>query len=471
MLRVIDELLWILRREGFAISTAQAVLAMQACELVGFEDRAALRDALTAVLVDRAGDRARFVAAFDRFFSPEKAHAGDLWGRLRARGFGQAELDALRELLDAAASRSGPGDAAGIAAFAGAEGELDQLLLAAGVARVLEPMTSPLQVGFYAQQVMDRVGLPKIAGVLRRLRDALREALGAERGGALADALAAELEAMRRRVREHVQAQIARRTGETEAEGEEKPRSRLDTPFMALSKDELEDVRRAVRGLAERLRGAARVRRRKALRGRIDPHRTMRASLRTGGVPFAPARQARRRDKPRLMILCDISDSVRHASRFMLEFVSVAQELFAGTRSFVFVSELGETTAYFQREPVETALARIARGEVVSAAHNSNYGRVLRAFEERYARSVDRRTTVVILGDGRTNYFPDEAEVVRRLSERCRALLWLCPESPSSWGSGDSAMLRYAAAGAKVLVTRTARELEVAAREVVARRK
>jgi uncharacterized protein with von Willebrand factor type A (vWA) domain len=82
---------------------------------------------------------------------------------------------------------------------------------------------------------------------------------------------------------------------------------------------------------------------------------------------------------------------------------------------------------------------------------------------------VDRRTTVVILGDGRTNYLPDEAAAVRRLRERARALLWLCPEGPARW-TGDSAMPRYVAAATKVLVARTARELETAAREVAARR-
>jgi hypothetical protein len=83
---------------------------------------------------------------------------------------------------------------------------------------------------------------------------------------------------------------------------------------------------------------------------------------------------------------------------------------------------------------------------------------------------VDRRTTIVILGDGRTNYFADEAEVIGRLRERARAVLWLCPEGQGTWGTGDSAMLRYAAAATKVLVARTAKELEAAAREVVARR-
>ena len=466
MLLSIDEFLWALRRDGFAVSTAQAIDVTRACALVGFGDRGTLRDAIGAVVVERAADLRRYRACFDRFFSAEGAHVGDLWGRLRERGFSDAELSALRDLLTAAAERSGAsGDAIAFQALAGTAGELDRALQAAGIARVLAPMTSSLQVGFFAQRVMDQLGVPAVASALRRIRGALEEALGEERGRDLAEALAAELERMRHRVREHVTLSLRRFEGEEPA-----ALGRMDVPFASLGEGEMEEVRRAVRALSERLRGAERLRRRRARRGRIDPHRTLRRSLQTGGVPFQPARRARRRDKPRLMILCDVSDSVRVAARFMLEFVCAAQELFDRTRSFVFVSELAETTGLFEALPASSALDRIQRGEVVSRAHNSNYGRALQAFEERYGRDVDRRVTLVILGDGRTNYFADEAEVVRRLRDRARALLWLCPEGPGAWGTGDSAMLRYAAASTKVLVARTARELESAAREVVARR-
>jgi hypothetical protein len=468
VLRLLDDFLWVLRREGFVISTARALDAARACELVGFNDRSTFRDTLAAVIVERAADRARFQAVFDRFFTKGRAHASDFWGRLRERGFSDSELRTLRELLEAAAARSGPGDASGFLALTGGEGDLDKLLAAAGVARVLAPMHSPLQVGYYNQKIQERAGVSAMASAIRRFRGALLEALGSERGAALADALSAELDAVRKRVREHVEGVLARKLG---PETSNEKRSRMDKPFHALSNEELVEVRRAVRTLAERLRGAERVRRRRALRGRIDPHRTMRKSLRTGGVPFVPQKRVRRPDRPKLMILCDISDSVRHASAFLLELVSVAQELFSKTRSFVFVNEIAETTSLFSGSTTGAALARIARGEVVSGAGNSNYGRVLRDFEERVGREVDRRTTIVLLGDGRTNYFPDEAAVVGRLSERAQAFLWICPEDPSQWGSGDSAMPRYAAAGARVLVARTARELEAAAREVVARRK
>jgi hypothetical protein len=468
VLRVLDELFWALRREGFTISTAQAIDAVRVAELVGFGDRATLRDALAAVIVERRSELEAFRKAFDAFFAADRAHAGDLWSRLRARGFDAGELDALRELLQAAAERSGAtGDAAALLGVVGSDGELDQLLRAAGIARVLAPMTSPLQAGFFTQKVMSALELPRAASALRRIAAALREALGEERGKALADALAEELERSRRRIRAHVERTIADRVAEPEA-GDR--RRAAGVAFTGLSEGERAEVRRAVRGLAERLRGAERVRKKRAQRGRIDPHRTLRLALRTGGVPFQPARRRRRRDRPRLVILCDVSDSVRAASLFMLELVHAAQELWSGTRSFVFVSDLAETTRLFDDVPPDTALARIYGGGVVSLAHNSNYARVLAAFEQQVGRSLDRRTTVVILGDGRTNYLGDAADVVARLRERARAVVWICPEGPGSWGSGDSAMLRYQQAATRVVVARTARELEVAAREVAALR-
>ncbi|MFO0755242.1 MAG: VWA domain-containing protein [Byssovorax sp.] len=472
MLRVLDELCWVLRREGFAISTAQTLDVMRVVELVGFADRASLRDAIGCVIVERRADLARYRRVFDEFFALGSAHPGDLFGRLAARGFSPAELDALRQLLTAAAERSGEGsDAQALLGLLGSESELDHLLLAAGIARALAPMTSPLQTGFFSQKVMERLDVPRAASALKRLRDVLREALGEERGAALAKALGEELDHVRRRVRDHVDRSIARRLDPDASERPEGRRKLGEALFTGLNDAEVEEVRRAVRALGERLRGAERVRRRRARSGKIDPHRTLRQSFRTGGVPFLPARRRRRRDKPRLLLLCDVSDSVRTAALFMLELTSAAQELFSNTRSFVFVGDLGETTALFSGGPVGRALAEIYGGGVVDTAHNSNYGRVLSAFEALVGHSVDRRTTVVILGDGRTNYLPDEADVVRRLRDRSRALLWICPESPATWGSGDSAMLRYAAASTKVLVARNARELEIAAREVAARRR
>jgi uncharacterized protein with von Willebrand factor type A (vWA) domain len=462
--RVVDELLWALRREGFPIATSQAIDAIRAVQAAGIARPWAMREALACVVVQRPADRARFEAIFHAFFASGRSARGTLWDRLAALGFVPAELDELRSLLGHLAhSNADSFERLGVLLERGPD--LDRLLQLAGVSRTLDALQSPLQVGFFAHRVLELLGVPRAYRSLDALRTRLVDALGL-RGDALADALKKELERAGDEVREHVRGRIERRSGG----GPEEAR-RVDTAaFATLSEDEIAEVTRAVRRLVERLQGGERVRRRRARRGRIDPHKTLRSAMRTGGVPFAPAHRARRRDKPRLVLLCDVSDSVRAAARFMLEFVHAAHELFERTRSFVFVSELGETTTLFDRESPSVALGHAYGGSIVSVHDNSNYGRVLREFEARHLRDLDRRTTVAILGDGRTNYHEDAAEVLDRIRERAAALLWFSPESRSQWATGDSAMLRYAPRCTAVLEVRSARELEEAARTLLLHR-
>ncbi len=458
VLRIVDELLWVLRREGLAIATSQAIDAVRAIELVGFESRDDLRETLAAVIVQRGRDRARFDRAFDAFFA-RTGHRRTLWERLELKGFSADELVALRELLDQLAASSPDG---ALSTLLGRSSELDRLLHLAGTSRLLEAMQSPLQAGFYTHRLLDRIGAREARDALGALRPRLVDALGDERGAALAVALEAELAAANDDVRAFVRQTVGRREEEEGA-----PRDLLSTPFASLDDAEIEEVRRAVRRFVQRLRGGERVRRRRARKGRVDAHRTLRLAMRTDGVPFALARKARRRDKPKLVIVCDVSESVRAVARFLLELAYAAQELFSGTRTFVFVSELGETTRLFEDHPVETALARAYSGAVVPVTHNSNYGRALRAFEQEVVPALDRRTTVVILGDGRSNYLDPAAEVLDAIRARARALVWLCPEPRAAWATGDSAMPRYAPRCTSVLEVRSARDLEDAARLLV----
>jgi hypothetical protein len=463
--RVIDEFLWALRREGFPVATSQAIDVVRAVREIGLTQSDAVREAIACIVVVRAPDRLRLDTAFDAFFA-SRSRRGTLWERLAARGATEDELAELRSLFAQLAAKSGD-SIERLGVLLGRGPDLDRLLQLAGVSRTLEQLQSPLQTGFFAHRVLQQLEVPRAYESLSALRVRLFDALGA-RGDALADMLKEELEGAGDDVREHVRRRIDAKAGESRDEGRLR---RLDiATFATLSDDEVANVTRAVRIFVERLRGGERLRRKRATRGRIDPHRTLRAAMRTGGVPFAPLRRARRRDKPRLVLLCDVSDSVRAEARFMLEFVHAAHELFDRTRSFVFVSELGETTELFMREAPSVALGHAYGGTVVSVHSNSNYGRALRDFESRHLHELDRRTTVAILGDGRTNYLDDAADVLDRIRERAGALLWFTPESRSMWATGDSAMMRYAPKCSAVLQVRCARELEEAARALLVHR-
>lgn len=459
-LRVLDELLWVLRRHGLRIATSQAIDAARAVALVGFGSRDTLRETLATVLVTHPRERPRFEAGFEAYFARDPGAGRTLWERLATKGFAEPELETLRDLLAAFAEASAEG--AELAALVGRGAELDRLLQLAGTARTLDGLQSPLQSGFFTHKLLAELGANRAPDQLAALRVRLVDALGEERAGLLVAALEAELRASADAVREHVRGVAEERTRERSEQG-----GGIDKALAALDPSEVEDVRRAVRGFVQRLRGGERVRRRRARRGRIDPHRTLRLAMRSGGAPFVLARRARKRDKPKLLVVCDVSESVKNVATFLLELAYLSQELFAGTRTFVFVSELAETTSLFDERSIDGALAHAWSGAVVPVTHNSNYGRALRAFERRVLPDVDRRTTVVIVGDGRTNYLETGEDVLDAIRARARALLWLCPEPRAGWAVGDSAMPRYAPRCTKVLEVRTARDLEDAARLLV----
>jgi uncharacterized protein len=466
LVRVLDELLWGLRRDGFEISTAQAIDTARAVVAVGLEQRSRVREAVACLVVRRASERARFDAAFDRFFdaSGPAGLRGTLWQRLEAEGFDAAEIEALRGLL-AQLAGSGVDGVEVLGTFLDRGADLARLLVQSNLSRTIDAH-SGMMLGYLTHRATSEMGVGRARRALVSLRSALVDALG-PRGDMLADALARAVESAEDEIRGYVKETHEARVAELDRQ---RRAGQIETaPFASLSVAQIDEVRRAVRRFAERLRGAARVRRRRARRGRIDPHRALRRAMRTGGVPLAIARTRRRRDRAKLVVLCDVSDSVRAAAGFLLEFTYAAQELFDRARTFVFVSELGETTQLFDREPVRVALGRAWAGGVVPAGENSNYGRVLRAFEARHLREIDRTTTVVILGDGRTNYHDASPEVLGRIRSRCRALVWLCPEPRGRWATGDSAMARYAPLCTAVHEVGCARDLEQAARRLVAR--
>ncbi len=459
-LRVIDELLWVLRRAGFAIATSQAIDAVSAIAAVGLFSRETVKRALATVLVKRARDQRLFDDTFDEFFARDPRRT--LWERLAKQGFTKSELDTLREMLETLSTVS-PEGALGSLLHRGAD--LDRLLQLATTSRLLGGMQSPLQAGFYTHRLLGELGAWRARDELASLAVVLADAMGGSRAEALVGALRREVQGATDDIRKFVQSTLAKREADA-AQGD----GAMGTPFSALEEAEVEEVRRSVRAFVQRLRGGARVRRRHAKKGRVDARATLRRAMRTCGVPFQVARKVRKKDKPRLVLLCDVSDSVRSVARFLLELAYTSQELFDRTRTFVFVSELGETTRLFEEHPIETALAKAYAGWVVPVTHNSNYGRMLRAFHETVLQDIDRRTTVVILGDGRTNYQDPAAEVIDAIRARARAVVWLCPEPRATWASGDSAMSRYAPKCTRVLEVRCARDLEDAARVFLALR-
>ncbi|MDF2823793.1 MAG: hypothetical protein K0R68_1201 [Mycobacterium sp.] len=223
---------------------------------------------------------------------------------------------------------------------------------------------------------------------------------------------------------------------------------------------ELED---SLRRLARSLHGALTHRRRVAAAGRVDSGQTMRRNMRYDGVPFMPVTVRRAEDRPRLVVLADVSLSVRATSRFTLNLVHGLQDLFTQVRSFAFVADVAETTELFRDHPSEKALGLIFGGDLIDVDANSDYGSVFGEFLAEHASAVSRRTTVLVLGDGRNNANHPNLAAFEEITRRARETVWLTPEPRYSWSLGSCDMPAYAEYCDRVRVVRDLSGLEHAA--------
>jgi uncharacterized protein with von Willebrand factor type A (vWA) domain len=164
----------------------------------------------------------------------------------------------------------------------------------------------------------------------------------------------------------------------------------------------------------------------------------------TFGVPLELRWKQKRRNRLNLAVLCDVSSSVRNASRFMLQLVYSLQQQRGRVRSFVFIGDLDEVTQTFERNKIDEAV-RIATSEanIIYWAH-SDFGRAFSEFLDKYGDALTSRTTVIVLGDGRSNMYDPQIEAVQEIHERARKFIWLNPESEWGWGTGDSIAPLYA---------------------------
>jgi uncharacterized protein with von Willebrand factor type A (vWA) domain len=463
---LVTELAHLLRQNGVRVSPAEVAEAVAAAALVGAEDRGVFRAALRATLVKRAADVAVFDALFDLYVSGlgrllEGLERG-LVDELREEGL--LEGDEL-EMIAAALSERAPGmGPLARAALLGDAALLARLLRGAALQLDLGALPGAGAAGFRARRLLAAAGGGGVAADLAALEGVLRaRGLAAGALQRVAERLGAALRKVEDAAREYAElsgrAATARRSEEAR-----------QGPLAPLGREEVARTEVAVRRLAERLRTRLVRRERSRRRGTLSLRRTLRRNLGLGGYPAALLFRRRRPQRPEVVVLCDVSESVRHVTRLMLLFLYTLQSLFTRVRTFVFVSDLAEVTRRLaeERDPARAADLAVAAG-AVSLSANSNYGRVLRTFHRDFLGAVTRRTTVLVIGDGRNNHHLPEDWVLAELRRRARRLLWICPEPPEEWGTGDSEMPLYAARCHRVAAVTTLAELEGVADALVPR--
>jgi uncharacterized protein len=235
-----------------------------------------------------------------------------------------------------------------------------------------------------------------------------------------------------------------------------------DVDFMHASREEMQQLQRAIEPLTRALAARLAQRRKRRNRGHLDFRATVRHSLSYGGVPAEPKFKNPRPSKPEIMVVADISGSVASFARFTLQFVYAMAGQFSKVRSWVFIDGIDEVTRFFdESNELTEAVHRVnTEADVVWVDGHSDYGHAFEVFHDRHLPEITSKTAVILLGDARNNYHATQTWVLKEIRQKARRLYWLNPEPRGYWDTGDSVVSEYGVHCDGVYECRNLRQLE-----------
>ncbi|MCK9230547.1 MAG: VWA domain-containing protein [Syntrophales bacterium] len=446
--RVISTFITCLRQAGLGISTSETLDALEAVRLVGYEDRAVFKDALSATLVKSAHEMDTFLRYFDRYFS----------------------LDPITdETMNAIGSLTKSPDESGAAADVSlvdmpAMKNKTALLLALQKAAQevrLEDIRYITQRNPYVTKMLDAMGMRDMELLIGSLK-----AEGTAAASGRAAALERAVTSLKESTRWYVDRQMALNMSSAAV-------SRTDPTLRhrklsTLEERDLKEIEAIIRRMVKRLRDRQSRSRTSAHRGQLDFKKTLRKNMARHGFLFDTQWKKKKIDRPELVVICDISKSVMRTVRFLLMFIYGLNQIVSRIRTFALCSNLVEVTSVLDRLPLEEAIEKIRLGEGLPIFMGyTDYNQSFLDFRDMFMDSVSRKTTVIILGDARNNYQEAQTAVLRTIHERSKRLIWLNPEDESFWGSGDSEMKQYIPCCSMVQECNTLHHLEEFVRKTI----
>ncbi|MFL5807279.1 MAG: vWA domain-containing protein [Roseiflexaceae bacterium] len=428
-----------LRAAGVRVSVAESADAMRAIGEMGIADKNLFRLALRATLVKEAQDVPTFEELFPQYFGAGAPPMPNQPGG----GMSQQDREKLAQMLEQMLRNMTPEQLRqlfeAMMTGQGMDRQQMQQMLRDGMSP--SQMTNRYYQPWMTRRAMRELEFDRLDELLQELLEKLREAgVSEEALQQLAQEARENQQALAEQIGQEVGADMRRR----QIEEQRPPRpidELMDRPFEYLSEEEKDDLRGVITKLAAQLRSRAALRQRRGNRGTLDAKNTIRANLRFGGVPI-DVRHKRRHLKPKLTVICDLSTSMRPVVSFMLLLVYALQDQISRTRSYAFINDMIDISLDFNEarpaEAIRGILERIPPGY-----YNTDLGNSLATFARDHMGTIDHRTTVIVLGDGRNNHNDPNLRDFEAVKRRARRVVWFNPESPRQWGTGDSDMPKY----------------------------
>ena len=480
--KVINDFIALLRQHNVRISPAESLDALHALQAIGITERASVRDALRATLIKSTEDVPVFERLFDLYFGlhPPLARAtNNLHIHDHEHGSGSELKNVeMREELEGATqkeeehSHEDPSPTEMRRFFDeeklrpstnihGEEPERLRLSLFAqelilnrkqeSLQQILQKVSHHLQVR-RARNIFNPGGIAPLsdneelpvdisASEMQELVDYLQEM-------EVDEALIAQLTAMTETVLQNLPALFKaalerQRALQQKASDESTLQERSLRRLLSFSPNEQREMEAALRRMARQIHGSTTRRLRRDRIGRVSISHTLRQNMRYDGLPFQPVLRSKHEQRPRLVLLCDVSLSTRNLARFWLHMIYQMQSLFSKVRTFAFVADLIEVTQLFEEQPLNRAVETLFAGQILDVDTKSDFGRAAEQFRNDYLAAANRRTTVVILGDGRNNGRPPNVAALEEIARHARQVIWMTPEPRWGWSLGSCDMPLY----------------------------
>lgn len=443
--RQITSFIRALRSSDVRVSTGEALDAVRAVALVGYSDRTLLKDTLGCVLAKSPDEKVTFDELFDLYFSRKDTPlgSGELSDQNQEANSDTAAKDAPQDLVELMES--------------GDETAITTAIEKAASAAEVDDIRFSTQMAYYAQQMVKQMGGESLQA---RLLDALSQ--HTDEGEAEAEHLIDMRRDLTRRARERAQRAFdVFGKGETRQFREDYAASKR---LSALDRSDMERMKVLVAKIAKRLAVKHSRRRRKKSRGQLDVRRTMRANAGMDGVPFNVIWRQKKRERPKIVVVCDVSGSVAQYVRFLLLLLWSMKDVVPDLHAFAFSGRLYEVDEYLEDKPFEDAMAEIMR---VAGLGSTSYGQAWSDLKVDHEQLIDRRTTLMVIGDGRSNYGDPRTDLFRDFASRAKRTIWLTPEGPGLWGTGDSEIPRYHPYCNQISHVATLKDLERAVDDVL----
>jgi uncharacterized protein with von Willebrand factor type A (vWA) domain len=448
-----------LRAAGVRISIAESEDAFNATRCIGVLNRDEFQASLRATLVKEADDRPVFDQLFPLYFGsggPPLLNLMDDLSQEEKNLLAQALRALLEQMQQNEHRKNVQQQQRGYPAPESQLNSLMQLLQwllrgqnpdpqtidEAGQEAGLQHADHPYQQRWIEQRMNRRLGMELLKQLMEQLPELLKQlGMSQEAIDELMEGMEANREALAEQIAQQVGATIARQRAENQQHQKQDAVDLMHRPFKSLSEREAQLLRDQVRRLAAQLRSRVALRQKRGKSGTLDVKKTLRANLRYGSVPLELKFKTRHL-KPKLLLICDVSTSMRAVVEFLLRMIYELQDQVASAHSFAFINDLENISEDFAEYPsdvaIEVVLTRLRPGY-----YNTDLGNSLNTLMLRHAGTIDHRTTVIFVGDARNNYNNPRLDLMDQIKRRSKRIIWLNPEHPRQWGTGDSDMPAY----------------------------